>query len=324
MPMDQVPAPTAAQESDGPAQQVVTELSQVRLCSVTWGPIGDDSRPLAVLLHGFPDTAHTWRHLGPTLAGAGYRVLAPFTRGYAPSGLAGDGVYHPAALMADALALHTAHGGDERAVLIGHDWGAITANGIAAMPEQPFGSVVSLAVPPLTSLTPRPRDLIGLAPRQLALSWYTVFNQLPRLPEQQAERLIAHLWRRWSPGYDPTDDLALVAVSLPAGPHRSAAFGYYRDTVRRRRLPEAYAAAERAWLGAPRGRLLHLHGEQDGCCDVRWARRAAPVLAALDDADAQVRVIADGGHFLHLEQPEAVATEILEFLDAAPSGEEER
>ena len=54
---------------------------------LTWGP---DDGPLAVALHGFPDTAHTWRHLGPHLAGLGMRVVAPHLRGYAPSGLAGE------------------------------------------------------------------------------------------------------------------------------------------------------------------------------------------------------------------------------------------
>jgi pimeloyl-ACP methyl ester carboxylesterase len=58
------------------------DLDDVRLAALTWGPADG---PLAVLLHGFPDSAHTGRHLGPALAGQGYRVVAPFTRGYAPS-----------------------------------------------------------------------------------------------------------------------------------------------------------------------------------------------------------------------------------------------
>ncbi len=49
---------------------------------VTFGPIGEQSRPLAVLVHGFPDTPHTWRHLGPELAADGYRVVAPWLPGY--------------------------------------------------------------------------------------------------------------------------------------------------------------------------------------------------------------------------------------------------
>ena len=67
------------------------DLGAVRLDALAWGPDPDDTgRPLAVLLHGFPDTAYTWRHLGPVLADAGHRVVAPFTRGYAPSDVPAD------------------------------------------------------------------------------------------------------------------------------------------------------------------------------------------------------------------------------------------
>ena len=74
--------------------------------------------PLALCLHGFPDSAHTWRHLLPELARAGFHAVAPYMRGYAPTGVAPDGRYELGALVADAVALHEALGGDERAVLI--------------------------------------------------------------------------------------------------------------------------------------------------------------------------------------------------------------
>ena len=47
-----------------------------------FGEIADTSLPLAVLIHGFPDTPYTWRHLGPDLAERGYRVVAPWLPGY--------------------------------------------------------------------------------------------------------------------------------------------------------------------------------------------------------------------------------------------------
>jgi len=71
------------------------------------------SGPLALCLHGFPDSPHTWRHLLPSLAAAGYRAVAPFTRGYAPTSVPASGVYQTAALARDANALHDALGGDE-------------------------------------------------------------------------------------------------------------------------------------------------------------------------------------------------------------------
>jgi pimeloyl-ACP methyl ester carboxylesterase len=62
--------------------------------------------PLALCLHGFPDTAWTWGHLLPELASAGFRAVAPWLRGYAPTGVPGDGRYQVGALAADANALH--------------------------------------------------------------------------------------------------------------------------------------------------------------------------------------------------------------------------
>jgi pimeloyl-ACP methyl ester carboxylesterase len=202
--------------------------------ALTWGP---DDGPLAVLLHGFPDTAHTWRHLGPALARDGWRVVAPFLRGYAPTGLAPDGSYHVPALCHDAITLHAALGGDERAVLVGHDWGAITANGVGAAEASPYSAIVSMAVPPVPALVPQGVGDAGLLAQQALMSWYTVFHQLPVLPERVFSRHVARLWRSWSPGYDPGEDLELLAAALPDRAHRRAAIDYYRAAPRQGRRP---------------------------------------------------------------------------------------
>ena len=192
---------------------VEVTLPTVRLSCLAWGPADG---PLVVALHGFPDTAWTWRHLGPYLAERGMRVVAPHLRGYAPSGLAGDGCYHVGALMADAAALHGELGGDDRAVLVGHDWGAITANALGAHPDSPYPRIVSLAVPPLGAMNGAP---LRLTPRQLRMSWYTMFNQLPLLPERTVDRWLPRLWRDWSPGYDGAADVALVRAAWPTRAH---------------------------------------------------------------------------------------------------------
>jgi pimeloyl-ACP methyl ester carboxylesterase len=60
--------------------------------------------PLVVLLHGFPDTAHTWDRVRPAVAQLGFRVAAPFTRGYHPTGIPEDGAYeaeHPEVFIAE-------------------------------------------------------------------------------------------------------------------------------------------------------------------------------------------------------------------------------
>lgn len=97
---------------------VATPAGQLR--ALTWGPA---DAPIALCLHGFPDTAHGWRKVAPLLADAGWRVVAPFMRGYAPSSIASDGSYHIGALMDDALRVLEAPGPTGRDVIIGHDGG---------------------------------------------------------------------------------------------------------------------------------------------------------------------------------------------------------
>ena len=66
------------------------------------------SGPLALCLHGFPDSPDSFRQLLEDLAAAGLHAVAPFMRGYAPTGLAPDGDYGLRALAGDANALHQA------------------------------------------------------------------------------------------------------------------------------------------------------------------------------------------------------------------------
>lgn len=290
----------------------VLELSlpDVRLSALAWGPTDG---PLVVALHGFPDTAWTWRHLGPHLADRGYRVVAPFTRGYAPSAVPADGCFQVGALMADAAALHTVLEGDDRSVLVGHDWGAITANGLGAHPDNPYRAVVTLAVPPLEAISAIRPDTLGFAlllPGQIRNSWYTVFNQLPVLPERFFDRLVRRLWKDWSPGYDATTDLAHLTEAMLASANRGAAIGYYRALPRFWAVPRRYRGWHSTWAGVRTVPSLNLYGLDDGCFQPRLSQRAAAVLPA----GAEVMGVPEAGHFLHLEQPDQVNTLIAEFI----------
>lgn len=281
------------------------DLPQVSLSALAWGP---EKGPLAVLLHGFPDTAHTWRHLGPELAAAGWRVVAPFTRGYAPSEVARDGSGHIGALMADAVGIHGALGGDDAAVLVGHDWGAITANALAAHPDSPFARVVAMSVPPFAAL--RSPRVLRVLPRQLRNSWYIGFNQVPRLPERNLDRLVRRVWRDWSPGYDAAEDLSHVDAAFADHAHRRAAIGYYRALASPFRPPEQYRRWHGAQMRLPVVPTLYLHGADDGCLDPRLA----DLVGAHLPAGSAVHVVDHAGHFLQLEQPVEVNRRVLEFL----------
>ncbi|MBA2347193.1 MAG: alpha/beta fold hydrolase, partial [Solirubrobacterales bacterium] len=157
----------------GEPEELRVRANGLEFAALAWG---EPSAPLALLVHGYPDTAWTWRHLGPHLAERGWRAVAPFTRGYAPTEVPPDGCYLAADLAADLIALHAALGADDRAVLIGHDWGAVATYAVADVDPVRFGHYVTLALPPTMALLKpftSPRTL-GLGVRQAAMSWYFI------------------------------------------------------------------------------------------------------------------------------------------------------
>src|SRR5260370_41284240 len=103
----------------------------VRASNMNFSVLEMGEGPLVLCLHGFPDTAHSFRNKMPALSAAGYHCVAPFMRGCSPTDPAPDGRYDSAALSEDALALITALGYKD-AILFGHDWGAVAAYGAAA------------------------------------------------------------------------------------------------------------------------------------------------------------------------------------------------
>jgi pimeloyl-ACP methyl ester carboxylesterase len=91
------------------------------------------SGQLMLCVHGFPDNALTWRHQMPVFAKAGYRVVAPYQRGYAPTAPSPTGTYQTAALGRDIIALIDALSPDRPAIVFGHDWGALAAYSAALL-----------------------------------------------------------------------------------------------------------------------------------------------------------------------------------------------
>ena len=286
----------------------------VQLRALTWGPA---DAPIALCLHGFPDTAYSWRKVAPALVNAGWRVVAPFMRGYLPSSLPSDGSYHVGAVMDDALRILDAAGPTGRDVFIGHDWGAIAAAGLAAMPDSPFSKAVIMSVPLTAAFRPFGRlphsaRLAAKLPRQLLHSWYIMYFQLSWLPDRSASWVIPRLWRQWSPGYHADEDLRYVDAAIGTPERWRAALGYYRATVRGSRPPDQYAELNKHWLQAPRLPTLYLHGTDDGCSEdyTPWIERVLP-------DESEVALIENGAHFLQLDQPDVVARHIVDFIGRA-------
>lgn len=132
---------SVAQDSDQPEHRFVkTNGIKLRVASMGEGP------PV-IFLHGFPESWYSWRHQLPAIAKAGYQAIAPDLRGYGESDKPENVEdYQISALTADIVGLLDAMG-EEQAVLVGHDWGALI--GWAAMLQHPdrFKALVALSVP---------------------------------------------------------------------------------------------------------------------------------------------------------------------------------
>jgi pimeloyl-ACP methyl ester carboxylesterase len=288
-------------------QQRVVTVNGIEFSYLEAGP---PQGPLALCLHGFPDSAHTWRHLVPTLADAGYHAVAPWMRGYAPTAIPGDGVYQVGALSTDAGALHEALGGDGRAVLVGHDWGAYASYGAASLHPDRWRRVVTMAVPPFAASASS-----FLTYAQMKRSFYIFLFQTP-LAEMavsaDGHEFLDQLWADWSPGYEAAEDVAHVKASLADPANLSAAIGYYRALFDPTHRDPAYDDAQAASASVPPQPTLYLHGIDDGALGIDAIGDVRSVLSEGSD----VMIVEHAGHFLHLEHPDLVAARVMAFLEA--------
>ncbi|MFC4589427.1 alpha/beta fold hydrolase [Sphaerisporangium corydalis] len=284
------------------------EIRTVEANGVEFGYLSMGSGPLALCLHGFPDSAHTWRHLLPELAERGYHAVAPFMRGYAPTGVPADGAYEGGALVADVVALHEALGGGSDAVVIGHDWGALPVYGATAFAPGRWRKAVAMAMPPLAAM-------LGTFFQydQLKRSFY-IFLFQTGLAEVAAtsDGFFEGLWRDWSPGYAAGQDVAHVKDCLRDPANLAAAIGYYRAMLGTT-PPTGRYEREQAAAGGVAGRpVLYLHGLDDGCLGAELVKDAGAHLPE----GSRVEYVAGAGHFLQLERPREVNDLVLGWLDA--------
>ncbi len=275
---------------------------------------GPADGPLALCLHGFPDHAPTFEPLLADLAAAGFHAVAPWMRGYAPTGLAPNGNYQAGSLALDAIALAEVLAGDDRAVLIGHDWGALAAYTAAGYAPERFERIVTMAVPHPAAL------MAGFlsTPEQLKRSWYIFMFQSPladMIVPADDFALIDMLWRDWSPGYEPAPDfMRALKDTLGAPGSTGAAIAYYRSMLGTIPGDPALDALQAKGLDAINVPALYLHGADDGCMSVDLVM--PDELEPLFPAGLDVELVARAGHFLHLERPEVVNPKIVEFVTA--------
>jgi pimeloyl-ACP methyl ester carboxylesterase len=189
-----------------------------------FGYLESGTGPLVLLVHGFPDTAHSWDATRPALAAAGFRAVAVFTRGYAPTEIPEREAYDSDTLGQDLIALVRALGDGEPGVIVGHDWGASAAYSAAALAPEVVRLLVTIAIPHPASVTPTPSTIWAVRHffalnRRSALRW---------VPDDDFA-YVDELMHRWSPHWNPGPAEAAEVKKVFRNPKNlEAALGYYR------------------------------------------------------------------------------------------------
>jgi pimeloyl-ACP methyl ester carboxylesterase len=253
--------------------------------------------PDVVLLHGFPDTPYSWSEVEAALVAAGWRVTVPWLRGYHPETVVAGRRYDPDTLGRDGLALLEAIDAP-RAVLVGHDWGALIAYVAAALEPERVRAIVTLGIPHPSLLERTPSALWAgrhfVALKLPSAEWWCRRSDFAYLGE---------LYRRWAPGWsgpERDESLARAKRALSTPETLAGAIAYYRD------LPLSSPAV----LAEPPAVPGLIVGGTADLVDAELFTRTAALLAE----PSRALIVPGAGHWPHREDAAVVVPALLEFL----------
>ncbi|MFI4991524.1 MAG: alpha/beta fold hydrolase [Solirubrobacterales bacterium] len=252
--------------------------------------------PDIVLVHGFPDTPHSYAALQGALVKAGWRVTVPWLRGYHPATIVPGRPYDFETIGRDGLALLDAIGA-QQAVFVGHDWGALMAFVVATLAPERVRGLVTIAIPH-PSLLPRSASSLYRARHFLAL-------KLPWAEASTRRRDFAYLetlYTRWAPNWSgPAREESLAQIKRALAEPRAlkGAIDYYRALpLGGSKLLERPPAVPNLAVG--------------GTADIVPAElyRAS---AELFPTPSRALIVDGAGHWSHREGEAAVVPEIVRF-----------
>ncbi len=281
--------------------EIASDIKFIDANGVRFAFIEEGQGPLVLLFHGYPETARSWKVVQQRIAGTGYRVVAPYMRGYPPTSFASD--YSVPTLGKDVLALIDALGA-QSAIVVGHDWGASAVYSAAAAAPQKVTKLVAVALPHARAFAGDPSVFLD-APHFL-------YYQLP-----WAERLVwssdfAHikrLYREWAPSYDPPADvLNDIKATLRAPGATHSTLNYYWTVFRTD--PKIALSASTKTISVP---ALVIAGDEDGPVNrSRYAKARGAFTGSYTYMELK-----GVGHFPQLEAPDRTAAAIISFIGPA-------
>jgi pimeloyl-ACP methyl ester carboxylesterase len=275
---------------------VSVEIKFVDARGVKFGYLEQGTGPLVLLVHGFPDTAHGWDATMPALAQAGFRVVAPFTRGIHPTQIPADGAYDLETLGRDVLAWIEALG-EKQAIVVGHDWGAGAGYVAAALQPERLKLLVTMAIPHPGGVSRTP----GVA---WALRHFFPLSRKSGPAKIRANNFahVDELVARWSPAWKniPASETAKVKASFAEPGVVEAALGYYR-AVSLVRIPKI----SKVKVAVPAVAFAGVHDT----ISPRLYEKARHMFTKSYEV-----VQVPGGHFMHREHPQHFIPELVRVV----------
>ncbi len=250
--------------------------------------------PPVLLFHGFPDTLTVWRKLIPHLLAAGYQVIAFDQRGCGESDAPrGTENYRIAQIVDDIPLLLDALGIRQPVGVIGHDWGAAIAWGLAIFHPARVHSLVAASVGHLQSY-----GRAGFT-QKFVKGFYTLWFQLRGVAEWELLRDGGKGLRHWLGDHADFPDI-LARMQRPG--RLTAALAWYRANL--------FSVLFHRW---PRCAVptLGLWSEHDAYLTEAQMKDSARFV----DAPWRYQRIADCGHWIPLERPEELAAAAIDWFD---------
>jgi pimeloyl-ACP methyl ester carboxylesterase len=260
---------------------------------------------LALLLHGFPECAYSWRHQIPLLTRLGYRVWAPNLRGFGHSDKPrGRSAYAVSELEQDITDLID-ESGARSVLLVGHDWGGAVAWSYAMYGARPIERLVIMNSPHPARFFESLRTAA-----QLRRSWYMLLFQLPWLPERLllSERAMEAAFRGQAVHKERFSDrdIAMYRENARIPGAVTAMLNYYRA------MPWTIASQRQRRPKRIEVPTLMLWGEQDRALGLELTERMDELVS-----DISLRFIPDASHWVQQDAPEAVNRQLEEWLGRA-------
>jgi pimeloyl-ACP methyl ester carboxylesterase len=295
-----------AKASFGPLKQI-----DAGPLNTGYAEAGPADGPVVILLHGWPYDIHTYVDVAPLLAARGYRVIVPYLRGYGTTRfLAGETPRNgqQAAIAADIIALMDALG-IQKATIGGCDWGARTANIIAALWPERCTAMISVSGYLIGS---REASAMPLPPHAELKWWYQFYFATERGRdgyEKYTKDFARLIWQLASPTWqfdDATFDRSALAFDNPD--HVAITIHNYRWRIGLAEGERKYDALEKRLAEFPNISVptITLEGDANG------APHPDPAAYAKKFSGKYAhRLITGGiGHNLPQEAPQAFAAAV--------------